>query len=91
METIFDQEVTEKELEFVTGFPNTTEESYLNYRNPRGIYEDLYLLYLFRKDKKKANEYYDKAQEIEFVFGVDNIFERLLEDESMKSYLAVKV
>ena len=39
METIFDHNITEKEIEFITGFPNTTKEIYLSYRSDWGIYK----------------------------------------------------
>ena len=81
METIFDHNITQQEMEFVVGTPNMKKDFYQSYRNKRGIYEDLYLLYLFRKNKKKAYEYYEKAQEIEFVFRVDNYIEMLLGEE----------
>lgn len=59
METIFDHNITEKEIEFITGFPNTTKEIYLSYRSDWGIYTDLYYLYRYRKNKEKADYYYN--------------------------------
>ena len=32
METIFDHNVTDREIEFITGFPDTTKDVYLGYR-----------------------------------------------------------
>ena len=55
METIFDHNITEKEIEFITGFPDTTKEIYLSYRSDWGIYTDLYYLYRFRKNKDRLS------------------------------------
>ena len=59
METIFDHDITEKEIEFITGFPNTTKENYLSYRSDWGIFTDLYYLYRYRKNKEKADYYFN--------------------------------
>lgn len=59
METIFDHDITEKEIEFITGFPNTTKEIYLSYRSDWGIFTDLYYLYRYRKNKEKAGYYFN--------------------------------
>ena len=60
METIFDHNVTEKEIEFITGYPKTTREAYLGYRKKEGYLIDLYYLYRYRKDLQTAKKYYDK-------------------------------
>lgn len=59
METIFDHNITEKELIFVIGSDKITKEIYLSYRSDWGIYTDLYYLYRYRKNKKKADYYFD--------------------------------
>ena len=59
METIFDHDITEKEIEFITGSPDITKEIYLSYRSEWGIYTDLYYLYRYRKNKEKADYYYN--------------------------------
>ena len=63
METIFDHNITQEEVEFITGFPDTTKEVYLGYRDKDGFVIDLYYLYRYRKDKKKAETYYNMIPE----------------------------
>lgn len=59
METIFDHNITEKEMEFITGYSDTTKEEYLSYRKKDGYIIDLYYLYRYRKDATKAVSYYN--------------------------------
>lgn len=79
METIFDHDITEKEIEIVTGFPDTTREEYIKYRKTQDdCYEDLCLLYKFRKDKMKVKEYQSKIKCPKVVFRNDNLLDMLI-------------
>lgn len=72
METIFEHNISEKELYGITGFEDITKESYLkikqNISNDNAdmqikCYVDLYYLYYQRGDKYKANEFAKKIPE----------------------------
>ena len=61
METIFDHNVTEEEVNALTGF-DLTKEKYLEHNDSQiDCYVDIYYLYkIIREDEEKAQEYFDK-------------------------------
>lgn len=75
METIFDHNVTDEELNGILGLVMSKDE-YLksldmgNNKLLSSIYA-LYRLYLWRDDNKKADEYYNKAYDIDKEYAID--------------------
>ena len=61
METVFEHNPTEKELDYLFDDPKITKEEYLSFGdNQVQAYTFIYYLYKYRKNEKKAQEYLDK-------------------------------
>jgi hypothetical protein len=67
VETIFEHNVTKKELELLKGFNPvgriSSRESYLKERNEDRSFADLYRLYVLRGDNIKAEEFLDRIHD----------------------------
>ena len=67
METIFEHNVTKKELELLKGFNPigtiSSRESYLKEKNEDKSLADLYRLYLLRGDNMKAEEFLNRIRD----------------------------
>lgn len=59
IETVFDHNITEKEMEAILGSSSFTRERLCCF-SQNSNYAMIYNLYLFRKDKEKAQIYADK-------------------------------
>jgi len=72
METVFDHNITRKELEAVFGFATTTLEDLVEWTQI-DHYSLIYRLYIYRKQKDIAKLYSDKIpNSIHKVFGTCN-------------------
>ena len=58
IETIFDHNVTEEEIEILFGMTGYTEEDFIN-NSQEDNYAHIYCLYLIRKDEATAMKYFD--------------------------------
>ncbi len=72
METIFEHNVTKKELELLKGFNPigkiTSREVYLKEKNADRSFADLYRLYILRGDNFKAEEFLDKIHDMRYKY-----------------------
>lgn len=69
METIFDHNITKKEMKDVMGFDDWTLNDFKDW-NQRDHYGLIYRLYVYRGNNKKAQEYADKIpDDIHKLFG----------------------
>lgn len=69
METIYNHNITEEEKKYI-GKDVFTEEEYKGLVDQDSAYSDLFCLYRFRGDMKKANEFRDKIEDEEYKWGV---------------------
>lgn len=73
METIFDHNITEKEILSIVGV-KIAKDSYERLVSQNKAYEDIYYLFVERGDKSKAQEYLDKLpNDIHKYFQVLNV------------------
>jgi hypothetical protein len=72
VETIFEHNVTKKELELLKGFNPvgkiTSRESYVKEKNEDRSLADLYRLYVLRGDNHKAEEFLDKINDMRYKY-----------------------
>ena len=72
METIFEHNVTKKELELLKGFNPVgkifSREFYLKEKNEDSSLSDLYRLYLLRGDNLKAEEFLDRIHDSSYKY-----------------------
>lgn len=72
METIFEHNVTKKELELLKGFNPigkiTSRDSYLKEKSEDRSLADLYRLYVLRGDNFKAEEFLNKIHDQRYKF-----------------------
>jgi hypothetical protein len=72
VETIFEHNVTKKELELLKGFNPagriSSRESYLKEKNKDRSLADLYRLYLLRGDNFKAEEFLNKIHDTQYKY-----------------------
>lgn len=72
METIFEHNVTKKELELLKGFNPvgkiSNRESYLKEKNEDRSLADLYRLYVLRGDDSKAEQFLNKIHDMRYKY-----------------------
>lgn len=72
METIFEHNVTKKELELLKGFNPvgkiSNRESYLNEKNEDRSLADLYRLYVLRGDNFRAEEFLNRIHDMRYKY-----------------------
>ncbi len=72
METIFEHNVTKKELELLKGFNPvgkiSSRESYLDEKNADRSLADLYRLYVLRGDNYKAEEFLNRIHDMRYKY-----------------------
>jgi hypothetical protein len=67
METIFDHGTTKEEIRILFGNPDITKDKMLSFGfSQMQHYVGIYKLYMIRKDREKAQEYFKKARELGF-------------------------
>lgn len=72
METIFEHNVTKKELELLKGFNPigriSSRESYLKEKSQDKSFADLYRLYVLRGDEMKAEEFLNRMNDTNYKY-----------------------